>query len=71
MATFAAISVFKLSWMVAIPACFVLPNAVLLLVIFSLVMGKPPRYLLDWLDSRVLGRTEADLTQLGEPEGFE
>ena len=64
MFTFGAISVLKVSWTMAVPACFLLPNAVLFAVIFSLIMGKPPRYLLDWLDSRILGRAEVDLARL-------
>ena len=66
MSTFAAISVFRISWLFAVPVCFLLPNLLLLAVVFGLILGKPRRYFLDWLDSRVLGRTEADLTRLPE-----
>ena len=66
MFTFAAISVFNLSWLFAVPVCFLLPNLLLLAVVFGLILGKPPRYFLDWLDSRVLGRTGVDLAQLPE-----
>lgn len=66
MLTFGAISVFKLSWLFAVPVCFLLPNLLLLAVIFGLILGKPPRYFRDWCESRVLGRTEIDLTRLPE-----
>lgn len=66
MATFGAISVVKLSWLYAVPVCFLLPNLLLLGVIFTLILGKPPRYLRDWFDSRVLGQTGIDLTRVPE-----
>ena len=71
MATFAAISVLKLSWMFAIPVLFVVPNGALLAVVFLLIMGKPPGYLRDWFESRILERTQADLTRLAEPPPFD
>lgn len=71
MLTFAAISVLKVAWTVAVPSCFLAPNLVLLAGIFGLVVGKPPRHLLDWLDSRVLGRTEVELSRVSESEAPE
>ena len=71
MVTFAAISVLKVAWFVALPVCFLIPNAALLSVIFFLIMGKPPGYLRDWLESRVFGWTGVDLTSLPEPPSFE
>ena len=71
MATFAAISALKCSWMFAVPVLFVLPNVALLSVVFFLVMGKPPGYLRDWFESRILSRREASLPQLVEPPPFD
>ena len=71
MATFAAISVLKCSWMFAVPVLFVLPNVALLAVVFLLIMGKPPGYLRDWFESRILERREAALPQLVEPPPFD
>lgn len=71
MGTFAAIAVLKLSWVFVVPVVFVLPNAGLLSVIFLLIMGKPPGYLRDWCESRILEQTQADLTRLAEPPPFE
>ena len=68
MITFATISALKLSWLLAVPVFFVLPNAALLSAVFFLILGKPPRYLRDWVESRLLGRTEVDLTRLAEME---
>lgn len=68
MLTFAAISALKVSWTMAVPACFIAPNLLLFAGIYGLMVGKPPRYLMDWLDSRVLGRTEVDLTRVPVPE---
>jgi hypothetical protein len=67
MFTFGAISVLKVSWVFAVPVCFLLPNLLLLTVIFALVLGKPPRHLRDWLDSRVLERNGVDLRRVPEP----
>jgi hypothetical protein len=61
MATFAAISVLKFSWLFAVPVLFVLPNVALLSVVVLLVMGKPPGYLRDWFESRILERKETGL----------
>jgi hypothetical protein len=71
MATFAAISVLKCSWMFAVPVLFVLPNVALLAVVFLLIMGKPPGYLRDWFESRILERREASLPQLVELPHFD
>jgi hypothetical protein len=71
MVTFATISALKLSWLLAVPVFFVLPNAVLLSAVFFLILGKPPRYLRDWAESRLLDRTEVDLTRLAEIEPAE
>ena len=71
MATFAAISVLKCSWMFAVPVLFVLPNVALLSVVFLLIMGKPPGYLRDWFESRILGRKEAALPQLADLPPFD
>lgn len=68
MITFATISALKISWLLAVPVFFVLPNALLLSAVFFLVMGKPPRYLRDWVESRILGRTEVNFPQMAEPE---
>jgi hypothetical protein len=68
MVTFATISALKLSWLIAVPLFFVAPNAVLLATVFFLIMGKPPRYLRDWAESRILGRTEFALVSLGRLE---
>lgn len=67
MATFAAISVLKCSWLFALPVLFVLPNAALLSVLLLLVMGKPPGYLRDWVESRILERKEAEAPWTEEP----
>lgn len=61
MATFAAISVLKCSWLFVVPVLFVLPNAALLSVVLLLVMGKPPGYLRDWFESRILERKETGI----------
>jgi hypothetical protein len=71
MATFATITVLHLSWMLVLPFCFVLPNLLMLVVVFYLIMGKPPRYLADWVDARILQRDEVRCEQLTEPERFE
>jgi len=71
MMTFASISVLKLSWLFAVPVLFALPNVALLSVVFFLIMGKPPGYLRDWFESRILERTEANLTRFTEPPAFD
>jgi hypothetical protein len=71
MATFAAISVLKCSWLFAVPVLFALPNGTLLSVIFLLIMGKPPGHLRDWFESRILERKETDLTRLAELPPFD
>lgn len=71
MFTFAAISVLKMAWTMAVVGFFLAPNLLLLAAIFGLVVGKPPRYLLDWLDSRVLGRTEVELARVSVPDAPE
>jgi len=68
MITFATISALKLSWLIAVPLFFLLPNALLLATVFFLIVGKPPRYLRDWAESRLLGRCEFSLTALGRLE---
>ncbi|MFI5337711.1 MAG: hypothetical protein ACHQ5A_13060 [Opitutales bacterium] len=71
MLTFGTISVLHLSWMLVVPVFFLLPNFLLLGVVFFLIMGKPPRYLPDWADSRILGRTAVHLGDIREPEPFD
>jgi hypothetical protein len=71
MATFAAISVLKCSWLIAVPFLFVLPNVVLLSIIFLLIMGKPPGYLRDWFESRILARRETALPFLMDLPPFD
>ena len=71
MATFAAISVLKCSWMFAVPVLFVFPNVALLAVVFLLIMGKPPGYLRDWFESRILERKETALPYLVDLPPFE
>ena len=71
MVTFATITVLKLSWLLVVPVFFVLPNLGLLSVVLFLIMGKPPRYLADWADSRLLGRTTVHCHALMEPEAFD
>ncbi len=68
MVTFGTVSVLKFPWLIALPGFFLLPNGVLLAVLFFLVMGRPPRYLRDWFESRVLGRTEVEALNLPEIE---
>ena len=71
MLTFATISVLHLPWMLVVPVFFLLPNFLLLCVVFFLIMGKPPRHLRDWADSRLTGRTEIHQGRLAEPEHFD
>lgn len=69
-ATFVGITVLHVSWMLVVPVLFVLPNVLLLAAVFLLIMGKPPRYLADWADSRLLGRGEVRCRNMSEPEPF-
>ncbi len=71
MATFAAIAVVKCSWLFAVPVLFVLPNVALLSVVLMLVMGKPPGYLRDWFESRIMERTEIGMSTENEQPPFE
>lgn len=71
MVTFATISALRVSWLLAVPLFFVLPNVLLLAAVFFLIIGKPPRYLRDWAESRILDRTQVELTAVAEPESLE
>ncbi len=72
MVTFATITVLSVPWIIVLPLFFLLPNFLLLGVVFFLIMGKPPRYLADWADSRLLRRTEVPWPGGGsEPEPFD
>ncbi|WP_145929159.1 hypothetical protein [Termitidicoccus mucosus] len=67
MLTFVSIIVMKINIWLAVIFIFLLPNTLLLLVIFTLIMGKPKRYLRDWLESRIVGRTTVQLGKISEP----
>jgi hypothetical protein len=67
MLTFGSISALHTPWYIVVPFFFILPNAVLVSVVFFLIMGKPKRYLRDWFESRLLGRSEVDLNDIAEP----
>lgn len=65
--TFASISALKVNWVFATIVFFALPNTITLAAIFFLIMGKPPRYLLDWCDSCILRRIACRLDKIDEP----
>ncbi len=71
MVTFASISALKLSWVVAVGLFFLVPNGLMLAVVFGLVMGKPPKYVRDWAESRLLGKTRLNLEGMAEPPAWE
>jgi len=70
MFTFAAIAKGKMPWALAVPGLFLLPNVLLLSIVFFLILGKPPRYLRDWAESRILARTEVDRAGVVETENL-
>jgi len=71
MVTFGCIGVLHAPWLLAVPVCFLAPNVLLLGTVFLLIMGKPPRYLADWIESRLLARTEVRLGDIVAPEPFD
>lgn len=58
-ATFITMFVLSWSFLIVIPLCLLLPNAVSLYVVFFLIQGKPKGYLRDWLRTHVFGHTTA------------
>lgn len=68
MCTYGAIAGLRLAWYFAVGAFFVLPNAILLFVVFALIQGRPRGYLRDWLATFVFGRVAVDHRAITEPE---
>ena len=71
MATFASIAVLKMAWWFPVLFFFALPNLAILCVVFFLIMGKPPGYVRDWADSKILGRAEVNGAAVSEPTTFD
>lgn len=65
--TFGSISMLHASWYIIVPCFLLAPNLAVLFVLFTLVIGKPKRYLRDWFESRVLGLTEVNASNIHEP----
>lgn len=62
--TYGLVVRFHVSWIFSTLIFFVIPNGGLALVTMTLIIGKPPGYLRDWIDSYFLGGDSVDAARL-------
>jgi hypothetical protein len=62
--TYGLVVRFHFSWIFSAFVFFVLPNGGLALVTMTLIIGKPPGYLRDWIESYLLGSDSVDASRL-------